>query len=83
MYDYDDMGFLVRIGESTDLEIPWSMLESCFDALEGPGGYDGTSFRERYPTQAEHHLCHVHVIGMMFVKAGIARAEGARYILID
>ncbi len=79
-YGYrDERGFIISMGQSVNIKIPWSMLEECFSALNTPDGYDGAFFRKRFPLQAKVHPCHVHVVGQIFVKAGIARAEGKRY----
>jgi hypothetical protein len=80
-YRYEDEnGFYVSIGVNK-LNIPWSMLEKCFRHLSRPAGYDGDRFREDYPRQAADHGCHVHVVGQMFVRAGIARTDGGSYRL--
>jgi len=78
-----ERGFAVRIGvTSTEtIDIPWSMLETCYDELLA-GAYAGSTFRHHYPHQARVHPCHVHVVGMMFVRAGLATSNGqkqARY----
>jgi hypothetical protein len=71
--------FVVRIGRSVQIRIPWSMLKECFGQLNSPNGYDGSFFRSRFPLQARDHGCHVHVVGQIFVAAGIARLEDNRY----
>ena len=86
-YDYNgEDGFIVRISncESNNLDIPWGMLEKCFYSLKEPEGYDGDIFRRYYPQQAKNHPCHVHVVGMIFKKAGIATSnpEEKNYYLI-
>jgi hypothetical protein len=76
-YDYSgEDGFLVRISnyEINNLDIPWSMLEKCFAALQN-SGYNGKVFRECYPIQAKDHPCHVHVVGMIFKKSGVAVSD--------
>ena len=79
-YGYDDeKGFVVPIGQSTKIKIPWSMLEECFRQLDSLQGYDSEFFRERFPLQHEDHPCHVHVVGRIFVVAGIAQLEGNKY----
>jgi hypothetical protein len=72
--------FDVKIGENdtNKITIPWSMLESCYVQLSTAEGYSGKYFRRHYEKQAEDHGCHVHVVGRIFVKAGLARAEGNR-----
>lgn len=79
-YGYDnERGFVVPIGQSNKIKIPWSMLEACFYELGTPDGYSTDSFRERFPLQYKDHPCHVHVVGQIFAIAGIAEAEGNRY----
>ncbi len=83
-YDYNgEEGFLVRISqyESNDVEIPWSMLEKCFESLKVEG-YSGGVFKHYYPVQAKGHGCHVHVVGMIFKKAGIARSDTGKSITL-
>ena len=72
---HNERGFTVSIGRSNRIRIPWSMLKECFAQVISPDGYDGTSFRKQFPLQALDHPCHVHVVGRIFVAAGIARDE--------
>ena len=84
-YDYNnEPGFLVKIGVKEKIEITWSMLQTCFVALSSPQGYNTNFFKEKYGIQKEHHGCHVHIVGMIFVKAGIAYQddESGSYYLI-
>ena len=76
-------GFVVPIGQSTNLRIPWSILSECFVQLNGPNGYDGEFFEKRFPLQDEDHTCYVHVIGQIFVAAGIAYTDGKRYRMLE
>jgi len=79
-YGYDnETGFVVSIGQSNKIKIPWSMLEECFHQLGSPNGYGNDLFRERFPLQHKDHPCHVHVVGQIFVVAGIAKVEDNRY----
>lgn len=79
-YGYDnETGLVVPIGESNRIRIPWSMLEVCFHQLSTPDGYDSSFFREQFPLQHKDHGCHIHVVGRVFVVAGIAEIEGRRY----
>ncbi len=78
-------GFIVQIGKkpTSRVEIPWSMLEKCFGALSEEDGYSGAFFKDHYAEQQKTHSCHVHVVGMIFVKAGIAKINMNRsYFLI-
>ena len=82
-YGYDgERGFVVAIGKSNDIKIPWRMLRECFIQLSSSSGYDSVFLNEHFPLQAHDHPCHVHVIGQMFVKAGVARTIGSRYRLL-
>jgi len=72
-------GLAVSIGKGSVLKIPWPMLEACFEALHSSAGYSGTFFRRRFPLQARDNPCHVHVVGMIFVRAGVADSDGKRY----
>jgi len=77
----DKLGFTVRIGQTTSIQIPWTMLRECFTALISATGYDGGFFRARFPKQAKAHPCHVHTVGQMFVTAGLATERGRSYFL--
>jgi hypothetical protein len=76
-----DTGFHVRIGKTNCIWIPWSMLRPCFAAPCSDAGYEGSFFRENFHLQADDHPCHVHVVGQIFVKAGLAVQYGTRYFL--
>ena len=83
-YNYNgEKGYLVKISnsEQNNLDIPWSMLEKCFSALKSHKGYNGEFFREHFPKQAKSHGCHVHAIGMIFKRAGIADELKRNYYL--
>ena len=80
---HNERGLVVSIGKTNKVKIPWSMLEVCFAQLCSPFGYDGSFFREQFPLQARDHPCHIHVIGQIFVAAGIARLEEGRYLLVE
>jgi hypothetical protein len=71
-------GFIVPIGQKTDLDIPWSMLEFCYFHLNTDEGYSKIAFVHKYKKQAKDHGCHVHVVGQIFVVAGLAEADGSR-----
>ena len=82
-YEYEnESGFIVPTGKVKRISIPWSMLKDCFVQLHSPQGYDGEYFRERYPLQAQDHPCHVHVVGQIFVAAGIAYLDGSKYRML-
>jgi len=74
-----ERGFEVRIGVNSaeTVDIPWSMLETCYGELVS-GGYDARTFRKHYAPQARVHPCHVHVVGMMLVRAGLATSDSRK-----
>ncbi|MGC4116115.1 MAG: hypothetical protein QM765_16345 [Myxococcales bacterium] len=74
-----DPGLLVQLSERPKdlVELPWSMLKTCFSDLVD-GGYGSDTFRRRFPRQAASEPCHVHLIGMVFVVAGLAVTDGRR-----
>jgi len=69
-----------RIGKSNVIRIPWQMLEKCFSAVEAGRGYDGRFFREQFPNQTKDHPCHVHVVGQILARSGIAVLMGNVYV---
>ena len=77
-YNNED-GFGVRIGSTSSISIPFSMLKACYGALSNRTGYDGTFFRANFSKQATDHPCHVHVVGQILVKAGLAAQHGNSY----
>ena len=82
-YGYkSESGFIVTIGKTSSISIPWGMLKQCFFQLQSLQGYDGKYFRERFPIQAQDHPCHVHVIGQIFVVAEIAYLDGNKYRIL-
>jgi len=83
-YEYrGEAGFVISIGKTSKIKVPWSMLEACFRQLSTPDGHNGTFFRQRYPLQARDHPCHVHAVGHMLVVAGVARRGGNTYRAVD
>jgi hypothetical protein len=45
----------------------------------GEYGYGGHFFRQYFPVYARQHPCDRHVVGMLFVNAGLADSNGSRY----
>jgi hypothetical protein len=84
---YPEKGFKVKIGYYSYIDIPWSMLENMFEDSKKEKNrniYRHSVFVNRYPNQAKNHGCHIHVVGKMFVYAGVARQVSARnYMILD
>ncbi len=70
----------MRIGVANHVSIPWRMLQLCFEPIADGRGYDGRFFRTHFQLQASDHSCHVHLIGQIFVRAGIAEVDSNRYV---
>jgi len=79
-YDYNGTpGFKIRIGATTCIEIPFIMLQAVYaDAKANNGIYENKVFKNKYERQFKSHGCHVHVVGRMFEKAGIATQVNSR-----
>lgn len=77
-YDYNGAkGYRVNIGAQNYVEIPILMLKVLFDAAIANGSiYNNEVFGNNYPQQLNNHDCHVHVVGRMFVIAGVANQVG-------
>jgi len=79
-YGYQNQrGFVVQIGKDSSITIPWVVLQVCYQMLQSAEGYSGKSFRKDFARQAKNHPCHVHVIGQIFVKAGLAEEKSDVY----
>jgi hypothetical protein len=73
-YDYNGTpGFKIRIGPTTCIEIPFVMLQTVYtDAIANNRTYENKVFKNKYERQLKSHGCHVHIVGKIFEKAGIA-----------
>lgn len=81
-YGYNSIGFKIRIGNNKHIDIPLKMLNTIYDySIKSGGVYDSTVLRSLFPKQASGHPCHVHVVGQLFVKSGIASLVNGKYKL--
>lgn len=81
-YGYNSIGFKVQIGENQYIDIPLKMLNTIYDYSIKMGGiYNSKVFRNLFPKQASGHGCHIHVVGQLFVKAGVAVQKDGDYKL--
>lgn len=83
-YDYNGTpGFKIRIGTKTSIEIPFIMLQTVYaDAIANYRTYENKVFKNKYERQLKSHGCHVHVIGRLFEKAGVATQISKRKFMI-
>jgi hypothetical protein len=83
-YDYNNsLGFKVQIGANNYIEVPFSMLKTLyFSTITNNGIYDRNVIVDLYPMQVKNHGCHVHVIGKIFVLAGIMKQDNSRHYSI-
>lgn len=81
-YNYNGTpGFKIRIGKTTSIEVPLKMLQTVYsDAIASDKIYENKVFKNRFERQLKSHGCHVHVVGKIFEKAGIAtKIDHRRY----
>lgn len=73
-YNYNaEPGYKIQIGAKTSIEIPFSMLKDLFiKSTRNYGIYENKTFKDNFERQLKNHPCHVHVVGRIFEKAGIA-----------
>lgn len=81
LFGNTERGVRVQIGKTIQIEISDEVLKPCFNALSTPHGYNTSFFQEKFPNLYKTHGCHVHAIGQLFVKAGLARESNKRYFL--
>ena len=81
-YDYAGTnGYKVKIGANTSIDIPFTMLQAVYeDAIINNRTYENKIFKKKYSRQLAAHPCHVHVIGRIFEKSGVAtQVDNRRY----
>jgi hypothetical protein len=76
-HDYGGVeGFRVKIGKTTFIQIPMTMLQTIYeDAVANGCIYNRKVFRVHYPRIAESstgHPCHIHTVGKIFELSGVA-----------
>lgn len=72
-YNYFEEGFEIKIGKSSKVKIPVSMLKACYsESVKNNNVYSRDIFTKLYPLQLKDHACHVHVIGQIFLLSGVA-----------
>ena len=83
-YSYqNEVGYKVKIGGTTVVEIPMGMLETLFNlSVENNRTYNSKIFKKSFPVQAKDHGCHVHVVGRIFELSGVARKSGSDYEIL-
>lgn len=79
-YDYaGKLGYNVQIVKDDWLQIPFVLLKTVYeDTLANNGIYNRNVICKHYQKQVTNHGCHVHVIGRIFVHAGIMEERGER-----
>lgn len=79
-YDYNgELGYKIQIGNNNLLHIPFLLLKTVYeDTLANNGRYNKNVICKHYQKQVTNHGCHVHVVGRIFVHAGIMEKKGER-----
>jgi len=83
-YGYIGQGFRVKIGLTTEVEIPLDMLENCYlQATNNRNIYNNAIFGSQYERQKINHPWHVHVVGKIFQVAGVAETiDNNNYLIV-
>ena len=67
-----DEGFRIRVGKTSFINIPLSMLKLVFEtSRRNKGIYNHQLFFSLFPTECTDKPCYVHTIGKLFFNAGI------------
>lgn len=76
-FDYNgEEGFLIKVSKVQSIEIPLSMLKNLYlSAQANDNCYDRSIFISKYPHQTIQQIGHIHIVGKMFVHAGVAVQE--------
>ena len=79
-YDYPGMlGYNVQIGKDNWLHIPFLLLKTVYeDTLANNGIYNRNVICKNFNHLVKTKGCHVHVVGRIFVHAGIMEERGER-----
>lgn len=73
------LGYNVQIGKSDWLQIPFILLKTVYeDTLANNGIYNRNVICKNFNHLVEKKGCHVHVVGRIFVHAGIMEKKGER-----
>jgi hypothetical protein len=68
----NDKGFRIQVGETSFINIPFSMLKCLFEAsVLNNGQYNNLVFAEFYPRELNNKPCYVHSVGKLFENAGV------------
>lgn len=74
-----DFTLIIKIGQNTTIGVDKQMLTSLYNSsIHNNGVYNKHIFQSLYPQKLNNHPCYVHVVGMLFVKAGLAKVDGSR-----
>ncbi len=67
--------FRVRIGKRSYINIPWDMLEKCWQELNKTREYNTEVFDKACPGIRKNKGCYVHTIGKIFENAGLVESD--------
>ena len=72
----NEEGFRVQVGERSFVNIPFSMLQTIFEASKvNKNTYNKSIFEKHYPRELNAKPCNVHSVGKLFEHAGIMQME--------
>jgi hypothetical protein len=61
-------------------QIPFLLLKTVYEDTLANNGDTTESFCKHYQKQVTNHGCHVHVVGRIFVRAGIMEKKAIAHI---
>ena len=72
----NEEGFRVQVGARSFVNIPFSMLQTIFEASKiNENTYNRAIFKKHYPRELNAKPCNVHSVGKLFEHAGIMQME--------
>lgn len=73
-------GFKISVGNNQTIDVPMQMLQTVFQfaKAENSNIYNRMVLIATFPRQANNKPCYIHVIGNLFVCAGVAIQNGNR-----
>jgi hypothetical protein len=70
----NEEGFRVQVGETSFVNIPFSMLQTIFEASKvNENTYNRSIFKIHFPRELNAKPCNVHSVGKLFEHAGIMK----------
>jgi hypothetical protein len=76
-------GFEIKIGSGKSFNLRWFILEHCWKAMNAKQVFNELVFKEIFDDGCFDNPHLVHIVGQVFVKAGLARSHEQIYRIFD